>query len=250
MRYKLLENNVPLFLFFDVKKIKNKYSRSYGYLRKITGIVTCLLFFSSLPAFGALLPLNELIAKTQERYEKTEDLKARFIQEVTIKAMNKTDREEGILYVKNPRRMLWSYSKPKAKKLIINPKNAWLYIPDDHAVYIQDTENIYKSKLAVKFLSGIGKLSEDFHVGFSRPEPVDRNGNYLLTLSPKVSEAGIDKMYLTIDKDTFQIIQCSFTDLYENTTRIRLTDIKINNNLDDKLFNFKPPSGVEIFNMP
>ena len=241
---------MPLFLFFDVKKIKNKYSRSCSHLRKITAIVVCLLFFSSLPVWGDLMPLTELIAKTQERYEKTEDLKARFTQEVTIKAMNNTDREEGMLYVKNPRRMLWNYSKPKAKKLIINPKNAWLYIPDDHAVYIQDTENIYKSKLAVKFLSGIGKLSEDFHIGFSKPEPVDGNGNYLLTLTPKMSDAGIDKLYLTIDKDTFQIIQCSFTDLYGNTTRIRLTDIKINNNLDDKLFNFKPPSGAEVFNMP
>ncbi len=65
----------------------------------------------------------------------------------TIKAMNKTDREEGILYVKNPKRMLWNYSKPKAKKLIINPKRAWLYIPDDRVVYIQEAENIYKSKL-------------------------------------------------------------------------------------------------------
>lgn len=241
---------MPLFFFSVLKKIKKKFARSNRYLKTITGIVTCLLFFSSSPALGDLLPVNELIAKTQERYEKTKDLKAQFIQEVTIKAMNKTEKEEGVLYVKNPRRMLWSYSKPTAKKLIINPKKAWLYIPDDHAVYLQDSENIYKSKLGVKFLSGIGKLSEDFHIGFSQPEPVDRNGNYLLTLTPKISEAGIDKLYLTVDKDTFQIIQCSFTDLYGNTTRIRLTDIKINNNLDDKMFNFKPPSGVEVFNMP
>jgi len=241
---------MPLFFFSVFKKIKKKFARSNRYLKTITGIVTCLLFFSSSPALGDLLPVNELIAKTQERYEKTKDLKAQFIQEVTIKAMNKTEKEEGVLYVKNPRRMLWSYSKPTAKKLIINPKKAWLYIPDDHAVYLQDSENIYKSKLGVKFLSGIGKLSEDFHIGFSQPEPVDRNGNYLLTLTPKISEAGIDKLYLTVDKDTFQIIQCSFTDLYGNTTRIRLTDIKINNNLDDKMFNFKPPSGVEVFNMP
>ncbi|MGD1153386.1 MAG: outer membrane lipoprotein chaperone LolA [Syntrophales bacterium] len=201
-------------------------------------------------SFADILPLNELITKTQERYEKTQDLKAQFIQEVTIKSMNKIEREEGVVYVKNPRRMLWVYSKPKAKKLIINPKKAWLYIPEDRAAYVQDTENIYRSKLAVKFLSGIGKLSEDFHVGFSKPDTVDRNGDYLLTLVPKVSDTGVDKLYLTIDKEDFQIIQCSFTDLYGNITRIRLADIRINNNLDDKLFNFKPPSGVEVFNMP
>ncbi len=230
--------------------MKKKCDRNYRYSLKTVIILICLLFFALRTSFADILPLNELIAKTQERYEKTQDLKAQFIQEVTIKSMNKIEREEGVVYVKNPRRMLWVYSKPKAKKLIINPKKAWLYIPEDRAAYVQDTENIYRSKLAVKFLSGIGKLSEDFHVGFSKPDNVDRNGDYLLTLVPKVSDTGVDKLYLTIDKEDFQIIQCSFTDLYGNITRIRLADIKINNNLDDKLFNFKPPSGVEVFNMP
>jgi outer membrane lipoprotein carrier protein len=230
--------------------MKKKCDRNYRYSLKTAIVLNFLLFFASGTSFADILPLNELIAKTQERYEKTQDLKAQFIQEVTIKAMNKTEREEGVVYVKNPRRMLWVYSKPKAKKLIINPRKAWLYIPEDRAAYVQDTENIYRSKLAVKFLSGIGKLSEDFHVGFSKPDNVDRNGNYLLTLVPKVSDTGVDKLYLTIDKEDFQIIQCSFTDLYGNITRIRLADIRINNNLDDKLFNFKPPSGVEVFNMP
>jgi len=230
--------------------MKKKCDRNYRYSLKTVIILICLLFFALRISFADILPLNELIAKTQERYKKTQDIKAQFIQEVTIKSVNKTEREEGVVYVKNPRRMLWVYSKPKAKKLIINPKKAWLYIPEDRAAYVQDTENIYRSKLAVKFLSGIGKLSEDFHVGFSKPDTVDRNGDYLLTLVPKVLDTGVDKLYLTIDKEDFQIIQCSFTDLYGNMTRIRLADIRINNNLDDKLFNFKPPSGVEVFNMP
>ncbi len=208
------------------------------------------MFFASGTSFGDTLAIDELVAKAQERYEKTADLKAQFIQEVTIKSVNKTEREEGVVYVKNPRRMLWVYSKPKAKKLIINPKKTWLYIPEDHAAYVQDSENIYKSKLGVKFLSGIGKLSEDFHIGFSKPDTVDKNGNYLLTLIPKVSDTGVDKLYVTIDKENFQLMQCSFSDFYGNVTRIRLSDIKINNNLDDKLFSFKPPSGVDVFNMP
>ena len=234
-----------------VKKMKRKCSCSHNYSLKIAIILNLFLFFTSVgTSFADTLPLDELIAKAQERYEKTQDLKAQFIQEVTIKSVNKTEKEEGVVYVKNPRRMLWVYSKPKAKKLIINPKKAWLYIPEDHAAYVQDTENIYKSKLAVKFLSGIGKLSEDFDVGFSKPDNVDKNGNYLLTLVPKVSDTGVDELHITIDKENFQIIQCSFTDLYGNNTRIHLTDIRINNNLDDKFFNFKPPSGVEVFNMP
>lgn len=230
--------------------MKEEYERGNRYLLTAAIILNILVLFAGGTSFGDTMALDELIAKAQERYEKTADLKAQFIQEVTIKSVNKTEREEGVVYVKNPRRMLWVYSKPKAKKLIINPKKAWLYIPEDHAAYVQDTENMYKSKLAVKFLSGIGKLSEDFHVGFSKPDSVDKNGNYLLTLVPKVPDTGVDKLHVTIDKEDFQLTQCSFTDFYGNVTRIRLSDIKINNNLDDKLFSFKPPSGVDVFNMP
>jgi outer membrane lipoprotein carrier protein len=226
------------------------HARRCGYLITMAGIILSLILIAVTQTPAELMPLGELIARAQERYEKTEDLKARFIQEATIKAMNKTDREEGILYVKNPKRMLWNYSKPKAKKLIINPQRAWLYIPDDRVVYIQEAENVYKSKLAVKFLSGIGKLGEDFHISYAKPTAVDGKGNFLLTLVPKVSDMGIDTLHLTIDKDNFQVIQCSFMDLYGNNTRIRLMDIKINNNLSDKLFHFKPPAGVEVFNMP
>lgn len=250
MRYKLLEKNVPSFLFFTIKKNKKNYGRSCRYALTMACIIMCLLLLPSPAKPENLIPLEELIAKTQERYEKTEDLKARFIQEVTIKSMNKTEREEGLVYIKNPKRMLWNYSKPKAKKLIINTKKAWIYIPDDHVAYVQDTEKIYSSKLTIKFLTGIGKLSEDFQISFSRPNSLDVKGNYLLTLVPKVSDMGIDTMHLTIDKDDFQVIHCNFIDLYGNVTRIRLMDIKINNNLSDNLFNFKPPAGVEVLNMP
>jgi len=238
------------FTFLTLKNTKIVHARRCGYVITMAGIIFSLLLIAVTQTPAELMPLEELIAKAQERYEKSEDLKARFIQEATIKAMNKTDREEGILYVKNPKRMLWNYSKPKVKKLIINPKRAWLYIPDDRVVYIQDAENVYKSKLAVKFLSGIGKLGEDFHIGYAKPDAVDGKGNFLLTLVPKVSDMGIDTLHLTIDRDNFQVIQCSFMDFYGNATRIRLMDIKINNNLSDKLFHFKPPAGVEVFNMP
>jgi len=214
------------------------------------GILICLLFFPVPAVRAELLSLGEVVAKIQERYEKTEDLKARFVQEITIKALKKSEKEEGVIYIKNPKRMLWHYLKPKVKKLIINPEKAWLYVPEDRVVYVQNAEDVLKSKLTVKLLSGIGKLDEDFNINFSGGLPVDERGNYLLTLIPKESGFGVDRLFLTIDKDTFLIMQCSFSDMYGNVNRIRFTDIKTNTNLSDRLFAFRPPKGVEVYNLP
>jgi outer membrane lipoprotein carrier protein len=214
------------------------------------GILMCLLFFPVSPVRAELLSLGEVVTKVQEKYEKTEDLKASFIQEITIKAMKKSEKEEGVIYIKNPKRMLWHYLKPKVKKLIINPGKAWLYVPEDSVAYVQNTEEVLKSKLTVKLLSGIGKLDKDFNIAFSGEGPVDAKGNYLVTLTPKESGFGVDRLFLTIDKDTFLMIQCRFSDMYGNVTRIRFTNIKTNTNLSDRLFAFKPPQGVEVYNLP
>ncbi len=113
-------------------------------------------------------------------------------------------------------------------------------------VYVQNAEDVYRSRTAVKFLSGIGKLSDDFQLRFAKDNPLDEEGNYLLTLTAKEKEPGIDRLHLTIDGKTFQILQCLFDDTYGNTTRLRFSDIQTNTGVPDKFFTFKPPAGVEV----
>jgi len=221
---------------------------------RMAGIALLLwiaIFVLPAPAVRAeVLSLEQLTAKTQEVYEKTTDLKARFIQEVTIKSMKKTEREEGTVWIKNPKMMLWDYAKPKEKKLVINARTAWLYVAEDRMVYVQNADDVYRSRMAVKFLSGIGKLSEDFQLRFAKDNPLDEEGNYLLTLTAKEKGTGIDRLHLTVDGKTFQILQCRFNDDYGNTTRLRFSDIHTNTGVSDKFFTFKPPAGVEVVNMP
>jgi outer membrane lipoprotein-sorting protein len=164
--------------------------------------------------------------------------------------MKKTEREEGIVYFKNPRMMLWDYTKPKSKKLVINAQKAWLYVPEDRMVYVQNAEDVYRSRMAVKFLSGIGKLSEDFQIRFSKDNPLDGEGNYHLVLTAKESGSGVDRLHITVDGKIFQILQCRFNDSFGNTTRLRFSDFNLNTGIPDKFFTFKTPEGVDVVSMP
>jgi len=208
-----------------------------------------LIFFLILPVHAERMSLNDLIIKLQKSYEMAENFEARFIQEAIIKSINKTETEEGIVYFKKPKRMRWVYSKPELKELIVNPEKAWFYIPEDNLVYIQSAEEIFNSKLTIRFLSGIGKLKDDFQIKFSQPGPTDGEGNYLLDLIPRNFEAGIEKILLIVNKDDFQIMEFALTDIYGNITRIKFKDMKTNNKLPDTFFIFTPPSGVEIYDI-
>lgn len=247
--YKLSEKVVPFIgICRDIFSIGNicRFAFRTGGL-----LFLFALLLSPAPAVGAdPLSLEQLTARTQQLYEKTVDLKASFVQEVTIKSMKKTEREEGVVTFKNPRMMYWDYLKPKAKKLVINAAKAWLYIPEDRMVYVQNAEDVYRSRMAVKFLSGIGKLAEDFQIRFTKDNPLDAEGNYHLTLTSKEAGSGIDKLYLIVDGKTFQIIQCRFSDGFGNTTRLRFSDIRINTGVSDKIFTFTAPAGVEEVSMP
>jgi chaperone LolA len=249
--YKPSEKFVPFSHFrptlFSSRKNRIPAARTVG----ITLLLwIAIAFFQTEAVCAESLPLERLAAKTQEVYEKTADLKAHFIQEVTIKSMKKTEREEGTVWIKNPKMMLWDYTKPKEKKLVINARKAWLYVAEDRMVYVQNAEDVYRSRMAVKFLSGIGNLSEDFQLRFAKDNPIDEEGNYLLILTAKEKGTGIDRLQLTVDGKTFQIIQCRFSDEYGNTTRLRFSDIRTNTGVSDKFFTFNTPAGVEVVNMP
>lgn len=201
-------------------------------------------------AEGGRATLEEVVAHVQAKYDETQDLHARFVQKAVVRSMNQTIIEEGTVYFKKPRRMLWDYTAPSEKKLVINPETAWLYMPEDNLAYIQDTETLLSSKMTIRFLAGIGELREDFHIAFHPEHEVDEKGNYRLSLTPRTGDMGIDTLFMTIDKDSFLVISFSFTDIVGNTTALTFTKMNTNTGLSDSLFVFTPPAGVEIFEVP
>ena len=219
-----------------------------------TGIVLSLvLSLIAGPAcvFSEELPaVVDIAQRLQGSYEKTKDLKADFIQEVAIKSIKKTQREEGRVFFKNPKSMLWEYTKPQGKKLVINSQMAWLYIEREKVAYKQKSESIFQSKFLINFFAGTGKLKDDFIIKYAEPNAMDKDDNYLLVLIPKEKTVACNSVHLTIDKNNFYILQISFDDVMGNSTTLRFSNISINTGLTRKIFQFKPPAGVQVFEMP
>ena len=219
-----------------------------------TGAGLCLILsLLSLPCCvfsEELLVVGDIAQNIQSSYEKTKDLKADFVQEAMIKSIKKTQREEGKVFFKNPKNMLWEYTKPQGKKLVINSQKAWLYLSKEKVVYTQKSESIFQSKFLINFFSGSGKLKNDFVIKYAEPKAQDKDGNYLLVLIPREKTAACNSIKLTIDKNNFYILQISFDDVMGNSTTLKFSNISVNTGMAQKMFQFKPPAGVEVFEMP
>lgn len=233
-------------------KVNIKANKKLIFLPAIVWAFFVLLkIFGANSALAATPPsIDEVINRLQQTYEKTQDFKAGFSQATTIRSIKKTDIEEGTVYFKKPKNMLWNYSKPKAKKLVINSRKAWLYLPQERAAYQQEAENIFKSRTLIKFLSGLGKLKDDFSIKYAERDSLDKQGNYLLILTPLEKAPNLYPFRVTVDKNTSLILQVSFDDALGNSTTVKFSNIATNTGLSEKMFQFNPPKGVSIFNMP
>ena len=235
-----------------MKMAKNNFKINTLFIT--TRLVLCLiLWLLSVPAcvFSEELPAVEhIVQKLQLSYEQTRDLKANFIQEATIKSIKKTQKEEGLVYFKNPKNMLWEYTKPKGKKLVIDRQTAWLYLADEKVAYRQKAESIFQSRLLINFFAGTGKLNDDFIVKYAEPKALNKDGNYQLILTPREKTPACSFVRLTVDSNKYFIQQLSFDDALGNSTTLKFSSVKFNTGLADKLFKFQPPKGVEVFEMP
>ncbi len=213
-------------------------------------LVFLLVSFIFSPAWGGdPLTLDDVVQRIQETYEKTGQVKAQFTQTVVLKAMKRSEREEGIFYFKKPKRMRWVYTKPSAKELVINPQRAWLYVPADRIVYVQDADNLFKSTVSVRFLAGVGKLKEDFKISFAGDKEAEKTGDYLLDLVPLKPEEGVRKLQVAVNRENFQIVKVILYDPYGNVTTLAFSAIELNRDLPESLFTFKIPAGVDVMDM-
>jgi len=236
-----------------LKKMTKNFFKTNKLFTTAWIVLSLVLSLLALPACvfsEELPPVGDIAQKLQNTYEQTKDLKADFIQEANIKSIKKTETEEGKVFFKNPKNMLWEYSNPKGKKLVINSQTAWLYLAKEKVAYKQKSEGIFQSKFLINFFAGTGKLKDDFLIKYAEPKAYDKEGNYLLVLTPKEKTAACNSVKMTIDKNNFYILQVSFDDVMGNSTTLKFSNISINTGVAQKIFQFRPPAGVQVLEMP
>ena len=194
------------------------------------------------------LTLDAILAQIENKFLRSTDFQADFIQETEMKMMGRTEQERGRLYCKKPLKMLWAYQKPATKKLVIQEETSWMYLPEENIVYTQSTERLLGSSGAVRLLFGLSKITDDFQVQLAPTDKKEDKNHILLMLTPYDPHLGFKNAYLRVEaRENCQINQVWFEDSYGNVTRLTLSNIKFNQNLKNELFQFVPPQNAEVY---
>src|SRR5208337_1057552 len=117
-------------------------------MRKIIPVTTfsaLILFHLCFIPAAFCIAGQEVLTEIQNRYEKTNDIEANFIQDYIGKGMKQPNRGEGKVYLKKKGMMRWDYTTPH-QKLISDGHTLWFYQPDEKQVLTSDLSNILKER--------------------------------------------------------------------------------------------------------
>jgi len=191
---------------------------------------------------------QEVLSEIQNRYEKTNDFEANFIQEYIGKVMKQANKGEGKVYFKKKGMMRWDYTVPN-QKLISDGHTLWYYQPEEKQVLVSDVSKILKEKTPLAFLAGEGNLSRDFNLLNLNESVSQKEDNYVVELAPKEPLATLSKLILTVDKKTYIVLQADVVDELGNVTRTRFIGTKTNVGLSNSFFQFTIPPGTDVIKM-
>jgi outer membrane lipoprotein carrier protein len=203
----------------------------------IAVVISCIL--CRIPVANAAAPdLEKIIDGIEKRYA-GKGFSATFFQESTLKALQITDTAEGRLMVKHPGKMRWEYIRPDEQTVITDGQSMWIYRPADQQVMVGKAPDF----LGAGFLSDIRKIRASFSIALV---PSDNDDYYRLKLVPNNPTPELADIILSVSKKDFQVDQVVTHNTYGDETRIVLDDYRFDLQLDDQLFHFEIPEGVDV----
>jgi outer membrane lipoprotein carrier protein len=198
--------------------------------------------------------LRTVLERMQKRYDQAKDFRARFAQNYIRAVVGRASLSTGTLTFKKPGRMRWDYDKPDARMFLSTGQVLWLYEPDEKQAFKQDLKSS-QLPVALAFLMGKGKITDEFSVAFApakpdikdaKDKPPGRPGDIQLALTPKQPQSAYKSIVFVVDPKEFLVRESVLVDAQGNTNHFTFDNIEVNTKIADSLFKWNPPAGVRV----
>lgn len=227
---------------------------------------------------AARLTAREVEHRFEARYKHASTLKAVFYERYGS-GKGTGEAESGTVYFSRPGRMRWEYESPQKKLFIVDGKNVWFYIPDDHTAsrttmknssdwrtpiaLLAENADLAKVCRNVQLVETKGETAAPVGSGqqpqtrkgsrdrsdTDQPGPATTDEDSVLKCTPraKTDESGqaISSVLLAIDPAGY-LVRVLIQQPGDVTTEFRFGNWQENLHIAETMFHFAPPPGVEI----
>ncbi|MDO3382066.1 outer membrane lipoprotein chaperone LolA [Gilvimarinus algae] len=195
-------------------------------------ILASLVMFCWLPASLAQSAGEELTS----RLANLVSLQGTFTQVLLDDAGREMERSSGRFVMQKPGRFYWETLEPFPQQLISNGQTIWLYDPDLMQVTVRQLDEQLEKTPALLLSRDPKALTTAYDVSKVKEQ--------VYTLTPTESEPLFVSLTMTFS-DT-GISEVSVEDGLGQRTVFSLTDTRVNLPVDESLFHFNAPEGVDV----
>lgn len=197
------------------------------------------------PQKNNALSLDEILDQIEKRYA-TSGFSTRFFQTLTLKAMDITETASGKAYFKRPGMMRWEYEEPDRQIIVTDGDVLWIYRPEDNQVMTGKSPAFFSGGKGASFLSDMNLIREKFDISLQEK---DADRHLVLKLVPEEKTLDITAIYISVSPKTFEIVRITTHNSFGDDTTITLEDIQFTSALEDAMFRFQIPEGVEVLQL-
>ena len=220
------------------------------FLRLIVLVASIAVFELDLSfAAGTQSNIDDLANKIESRYEKTADLSADFTQTLLIEGFQTPMQSSGRVSIKKPGRLYWEYRDPQKEHIYVDGERVAFYVPEHNQVIQATLSRLAESRAPLHLLQGATRLREHFELEPVQPgDALDNDGLQRLGLRPK-GDGGTEskrRIVIGVDSQNHYIRSLVMHEPNGNVTTIHFSNITVNLNLPDSLFQCDMPADVEI----
>jgi outer membrane lipoprotein carrier protein len=165
-------------------------------------------------------------------------LTADFRQELWTADQRLLETANGSVSLKRPNHFLWRYAEPIEQSVIANGRELWMYDVELAQATLAPLDEAGPSPALL--LSG----DEAVRDGFEVVRSFALDGLDWIELAPKIEGADFTSVLIGFEGRTPQRLE--LVDGLNQVTRIELSNVALNPDLPDALFEFEPPPGVDV----
>jgi outer membrane lipoprotein carrier protein len=182
----------------------------------------------------------EVARRIDRHYNALHSLSVHFVQRYAGMGMNR--KESGVLLLKKPGKMLWTYTDPDGKIFVLDGKDGYFYSPGESEAQKVPQKQLDDLRSPLRFLLGHTELEKEM-TGLRAT--CDQSGTCVLTGTPKGLEQRVSAMKITAQADgTIRQMEIDETDGVVN--QFDFSGELANAPAPNTAFVFTPPPGVHV----
>ncbi len=147
---------------------------------------------------------------------------------------------KGSMSVQRPNNFRWETTSPSEQLIVANGSSMWIYDKDLEQATKQSVDTQVGNTPALLLSGDPAKIDQNFKI----TQPYDNKNYYVLY--PKSDSASFKSLSISFSggKPTMMVLN----DTLGQTTSIKFSGTKLNQNISSSQFKFAPPNGVDVIN--